>query len=264
MIEIQVDARKALGQIHDDGVNQIPFALANAVNSTALDVQRAARNRARSVFTIRRPEWVDRSMKIKQFATKRNPTAIVGIHPPGATGAQRVDILGKFETDTQKLPRGRSIAIPVSSRIKRGNSGIISSRDRPKAYNFRQVGKKIIGDRGTFIIRKADGSGMIFQRVKGPKAPKGMKRSSSIFALYILARRARIVPDLKFIPTAQNVVDTRFNAHMVREFDKAVAGSKWKVSAPERMFTTAMSGTMRVNLPRISSRSLGLNQIVIP
>lgn len=217
-ITITVDPSKALRQLNDDEKNQIPFALSRAVNSTALDVQRAVRNRQRSIFTLRRPEWADRSVKMVKFAKKSDPTAQIGIHPPGATGEQRADIIAKFEDQTQKLPRGRTIAIPVSARIKRGNTGIISKRDRPKAYNFHQQGKRIVGDRGTFVIRKPDGSGMIFQRVG--------KKPGTVYALYILARRARIRPNLQFIRSAQSVVDTRFNQHMVREFDKAMRTAK--------------------------------------
>lgn len=213
MIEITVDPTKALAQLDRDEKQQIPFALSRAINSTALDVQRAGRNRFRSVFTLRRPDWADRSMKIKQFATKRNPVAIIGIESPG--NAQRSDILAKFETDTQKVPRGRSLAIPVGANVKRNNKDIITKAQRPAAYNFHKQGNRIVGDRRTFIIRKPDGSGLILQR-------KGRGRRSQTFALYILAKRARLVPDLKFIPGAQSVVDTRFNQHMQREFDNAM------------------------------------------
>lgn len=216
-IIVTVDPSKHLRGLAEDQ-KQIPFALSRAVNKTALDVQRAARVQNRRIFTLRRPEWADRSVKVVKFASKKDPRATVGIHPPGASGEARADILAKFEDQTQKLPRGRTIAIPVSSRIKRGNTGVISKRDRPKAYNFRQQGKRIVGDRGTFIVRKPDGSGTIFQRVG--------KKPGTIYALYILARRARIKPDLQFITRSVGQIDKNFVGHMVREFDNAVRTAK--------------------------------------
>jgi len=215
-LEITVDPKQALKDLKADQERHVPYALSRAVNSTALDVQRAIRNRQRSIFTLRRPEWADRSVKMVKFATKTDPVAQLGIHPPGAMGDRRADIIGKFEDQTVKLPKGRTIAIPVSSRIKRGNAGIIAKRDRPRAYNFRKVGNRIVGDRGTFILRKADGSGLIMQREKG-----GRSRGAA-HVLYILARRARIKPNLRFQATAQLVVDTRFTEHMVRELDNAL------------------------------------------
>lgn len=215
MIEITVDAASATRFLTELESKQIPFATKTALNTAALAFQTAERAHLRGIFTLRRPEWADRSIKITHFATKAEQWATIAVQPPGASGPQRADILGKFEEDTSKSPRGRTIAVPVSARIKRGNTGVISKRDRPAAYNFRQVGKAIRGDRHTFIIRKADGSGAIFQRTK-----------AGVFALYLLVRQVPIQPDLKFVPTAQQVVTRVWDTEFTKALESALRTAK--------------------------------------
>lgn len=215
MIEITVDYRRAVRQLTDDGRKQIPYALAKAVNATVLDVQKAERANLRSKFELRRPAWADRSIKITRFAKKSDPTAIIGIHPPG--DASRADILAKFETDTEKLPRSGTIAVPVS-RIgvgRRKSTGIIPKRERPRAILDGS-------NKGVFLVRKkmgAVGEGIILQRLS---FGRGKNRRSSVVALYYLVRRARIKNNLHFQLTALNAVDKTFVKHMTTEFDKAM------------------------------------------
>lgn len=244
-IQIIVDPRAALKDLKEIREDQIPYALAKAINATTLDVQKAEYAHQSRIFTLRRPEWVKRSNKITKFAKKTDPVAIIGIHPPG--GDARADIVGKFETETQKTPRGSSIAIPVSERVKRSNAGIIAKRARPAAYNFRQVGKAIRGDKGTFIIKKPGGTGLILQRVKGgvigrrsyqPRyftaagsggrrvTMRKTQRSTSVHALFLLVPRVRLTNNLHFEATAISVVERKFGEHMVREFNKAMASAR--------------------------------------
>ena len=221
MIDIVVDYKHVLRHLDDLAERQIPFALAKSINATVAaqsgrasygTVQGEERLQLRKAFELRRTEWADRSVKVTHFASKREPWATIGIHPPGASGAQRADILTKFETDREKRPKdGHTIAVPVGSRIKRSNKGIISKRDRPKAYNFRQVGNAIRGDRGTFIVREADGSGWIFQRTK-----KG------VFALYRLVTQVEIDPELHFVETALKTLDRVWAINMEKAFEEAM------------------------------------------
>lgn len=212
MITIHVDYRKAVGQLKADAERHVPFALAKAVNDTALDVQRAQRANLRKKFTLRRPEWADRSIKMVRFAKKSDPTAVIGIHPPG--GDQRADILDKFEDQTEKLPKAGTIAIPVSRvGLARGSAGVLRNRVRPR---------DLVASGKAFIVRKRMGNvgeGLILQRVG---FGQGSGRRSSVVALYYLARRARIRPTLQFIRTAGESIDDTFASHMVKRLDEAL------------------------------------------
>lgn len=222
MIDIVVDYKHVVRHLDDLAERQIPFALAKSLNDTVVapkgagsglvTVQGAERLQLRKAFELRQTAWADRSIKVTHFASKREPWATIGIHPPGAQGDSRADVLGKFEQDKEKRPKdGHTIAVPVSPRIKRSNKGIIAKRDRPKAYNFVQVGKTIRGDRGTFIVRQPDGSGLILQRTK-----KG------VVALYALVTRAELDPDLHFVETAFATVDHVWAINMEKAFEEAM------------------------------------------
>lgn len=218
-VSIVVDVDKCTRDLDAIAQKQVPFALANTLNALAKEGQLQARVRMHRIFTLRRPVFAERSVKIVHFANKRELFATVGIHPPGSLGDSRSDIFTKFETDTQKVPKGRTIAVPVSARLKRNNAGIIAKRERPAAYNFRQVGRTIRGDRRTFIVKKPDGSGVILQRT-------GKGKGSQVQALYILVKRARIKPDLNFIPTFARVVDKNSEPFFTRELNKALSTAK--------------------------------------
>lgn len=209
MIEIHIDARKAIRTLRTDGEKQIPFALANAVNKIAKDVQTDERVQLRRAFTLRRPQWADRAVKITKFAKKADPTAVIGIHPPG--GDDRADILTKFESDTSKVPKAGTIAVPVTRiGLARGSSGVLRNRARPR---------DLIARGKAFIVRKRVGrvgEGLILQRLK-----LGRGRTS-IVALYYLIRRAIIKPDLKFELTARKSIDRTAVTHLQREFDNAM------------------------------------------
>lgn len=225
MIEIEINYKHVVAHLDDMAKQQIPFALSKALNATVAQpkgaasglmptVQGAERLQLRKAFELRQPLWADRSIKVTHFANKREPWATIGIHPQG--GDERSDIFGKFETDREKRPKeGRTIAVPVSPKLKRNNKGIISKRDRPRAYEFRQVGKSIRGERGTFIVRQADGSGLILQRTR-----------QGVFALYRLVTRVEIEPDLQWYATAFGTVERVWQPNMLKALDEALRTAK--------------------------------------
>jgi hypothetical protein len=197
MIDIVVDYKHVVRHLDDLAERQIPFALAKSINATVVapkagssglvTVQGQERLQLRKAFALRRTDWADRSVKVTHFAKKTEPWATIGIHPPGANGEQRADIFTKFESDREKRPKdGHTIAVPVSPRIKRSNKGIISKRDRPRAYNFRQRTKQ------------------------------------GVVALYRLVTRVELDPDLHFVETALRTVDRVWAINMERAFEEAL------------------------------------------
>lgn len=207
MFSIDVNTRPWLVSLDDWRAEQGPFVLKTALNTLATSVQDAERAHMRGIFTERRPEWLDRSVKITHFATKAEPWAIVGIHPPG--GDARADIIGKFEDQTEKIPLGASIAIPVDAR--RSKKDIVLNSQRPNALR---------GNDKVFVIRKPNGVGLILQRISRG-ARKGTNR-----LLYLLVKRTRITPDLEFEATAIKTVDAKAVLALDAAFDLAMKTAK--------------------------------------
>lgn len=207
--------------------DQLPFATALAVNQTALDFQKAQRERLGDIFTIRRPTFILRSIFLgrEDRATKTKPEARVRVKSPG--GGDRSDIIGKFETDTVKTPfRARAVAVPTKH-VPRTAGGVVRRAWRPRRLleggrlgtsdrvlpgGGRLVRNQTVrGRRGTFLIRRATGRGTIFQR-----------DGDTVVALYQLVPQVRIEPELEFVKTAERVVEERWAENFTRAFDRAI------------------------------------------
>jgi hypothetical protein len=217
MITIDVNTSEALGWFDRVSHDQLPFAMSKALNATATDFQVAERAHLRSIFSLKREQWADRSIKVTHFAKKTELWAKIEVAPPG--GDAKSDILGKFEDETIKTPHNghRALVIPLDA--KRTGAGVVSESIKPKNLNFRRIstsGAATIyrGDKKTFMVQTADGRGFILQRT-GPGIHGDLFAGSSV--LFVLRPSAPIKPDLHFESTGQQVVDEMF----FRRFDEA-------------------------------------------
>ena len=184
---------------------QARFAMSKAINETAKDFQKSQVRRQEKTFTVRKAGFVSRSVKIKPFATKQRLEAVVSIDPPG--GQRTTDILSKFEQTSVKKPRdGRHLAVPVEAR--RTKRGVITKGQRPKAFQFKEVGQAVKGLKRTFIV---PGVG-IFQRTS--------KRR--IRLLFAFVERVRIPGVLRFQENARKVVKRRFKKHFAKAYEFAL------------------------------------------
>jgi hypothetical protein len=165
-VSIEVNPRELLGtmQVLE---SQLPYATMKALNEVATGFEGEEQAVVRSSMTIRRP-WVVQGIKMNRsdFATKQSLRAIVRIDPSR-------DFLEKFEPGGVRVPQGanRSLAVPVN--VRRTKTQIIQKTQRPKAFNFHQGFSSTTsrwtiykGDRGTFLLQRPDGSGIILQRTK--------------------------------------------------------------------------------------------------
>ena len=206
-LELRVESNIGLVQAVLKGTGrQLPFAMARAINATAIDVKKVQTNRIQQVFTIRRRAFAIRAVKIKPFARKDRLEAHVQIEPPG--GKARADIFAKFESGGIKRPRGQHLAIPRAAR--RGKSGIVTRANRPKALGLRRVGRSIRGRKRTFVIPHVG----IFQRVG--------RRRSTIRLLYSFQHQAPIDRRLRFVATAEKIIPRVFPGHFKTEFARAL------------------------------------------
>lgn len=211
MISVTLDVANALATLTAWEQTQVPFAMANTLNDLAVDFQTQEFLHEADIFTLRRPDWVRRSNKITHFANKAELFATVTVSPPGAPN--RADIIGKFESETEKtsIRPGGLLAVPIGAR--RGKTNVILPSQRPKAFNFRQVGKRILGDKGTFIVTLADGRQMILQR----------HGKNQVQALYVLTPQVPITPDLEYLKTAEWTVANRFQQRFDARWQQALA-----------------------------------------
>lgn len=214
-----VEVAGAFGVLFRD---QLPFAIKEAINHTAKDAQRAQHAGMEQRFTIRRRAWVQRGIKIKPFATKRRLVATIAVDPPG--GAARADILTRHEERGFRIPfKGRALAVPIAARANKQD--VVAKRNRPKAFAFKQMvrgtgGTEVFkGQKRTFMIRRADGTGWILKRV-------GRGKHGSLFegtsVLYVLDTSVPIAERLRFMATVTDTVHVTFNGHFSRSFDRAV------------------------------------------
>ena len=174
--------------------DQMRFAASLALNLTAKGIQAEEREGLKERFTIRRA-YVLQGIKISKFSTKRNLEAHIEVDPSRG-------FLFKFEEGGITRPRGRSFAVPTKA-AKRTKTGVLRRAQRPKALELKFHGRGskaevFKGKRRTFLIRRADGSGAIFQRV-------GRKRSGDLRHLFSFTPEAQIDPDLQFELTARTV-----------------------------------------------------------
>ena len=163
MIKILFDIPALKGILSDTANEQIPYAASRALNDTALAGQEDQRQGMRARFRVKRPDFLDRSVKIPRFSTKRDaPLQITVMIDPNPNS--RGPLWDKFEPGgTKTATRGQSVAVPMA--IARG--GIVPDGMRPKQLKLHASGRRVIGDQRTFLLEYSGRRG-IFQRT-GPK-----------------------------------------------------------------------------------------------
>lgn len=172
-IDIQVDE----GNITESlaGLSgQMRFAMSKALNTTATDAQRAIQDSLTAHFTLRRPDFIKRTIKRNKddFATKENLVASVRVDPDR-------DFLAKFEENSEKVPtHGRKvIAIPTEA-VRRTKASIIASQDRPArimATRNTEAGRAfIIGNAMYRVLGR--GKRAVLQRVYTLKPRVGIRQ----------------------------------------------------------------------------------------
>lgn len=228
-VQVASNVQDVVGGLTDLERRQVPFALSQALNKTALEFQKQERKGIDEHFSLRRKSWAQRNVKIGRgdFATKKRLVATVRMEAPG--DPSRSDVLAKFEAGGTKQPKdGGRLAIPDKAR--RGK-GVIPEKMRPKAFAFELVSKKAgvevyKGDNRTFMIKRADGTGGIYQRTG--KVTKGGKtagrrrmregRDLNVRTLYRFTQSATIDSRLHFEATANGM-----NARISHNFEEALA-----------------------------------------
>lgn len=203
-VRVNVDVDEFLGELSDLSKRQAPFALSRGLNAIALDAQSAMRKRIHRNFTVRRAQFIDRLVKIEQFAKKSSLYVRFGIAGP------RADILTKFEAGGPRPTLSAHVALPIEA--KRGKSGVIPRGQRPRALLSDRKAKR------TFVIKTAGGRELLLQRVG-----KGKRSRTRVLYGFTPAGSVRIPASLGFERTVLGVINGRALAHIRREFDRVLA-----------------------------------------
>lgn len=207
--------------LSDSAKRQVPFALANALNATANDMQRAVRNLLQGGrgFTFRTEgsrQFLLRQIRRnpgEDFARKTRLVARVRI-----ANNRKASLLSLIDQGGERSARyaisptteGRDLAIPQrptpASRIPRTLY--------PAKLNLRPTkkGKGLRGDRRTFTVRTKSGDLLLLQR-------QGRKK---VRTLFVLERSASMRPRNFFAPAAESAARTRFNGNFERAMQHAL------------------------------------------
>lgn len=175
------------------------FPASVGLNRTADEIQRAQQESLHNRFTLRRPEFVKRTIYRKpgeDFATKGNLVARVRIHDDR-------DVLAKFEAGGEKRPRdGKALAIPIN--VKRNQRDIV-----PKGQTVRAL----LAAKKAFVK-----GGRVWQMV-------GRGRHKTLRVLYLFKPMVRIPASLGFFVTALQVADRRLIDNVSGAIAKELAGT---------------------------------------
>jgi hypothetical protein len=192
-IQVKTNAKvidRFLLNLHRD---QIPFATAGALTSTAFDVRKELVEKTYlASFKLRNRRFPGLVTNVKK-ARKRDLSATVG----NIRGDAK-DYLVRHAEGGSKLPQGRHITVPTAG-MKRGTSGAIAKGQRPR---------NLLKSKKAFLLT-IRGTPVIAAR-KGKTHPLEIK--------YILSPKAVIKKSLPFFQTAEKIVAQRFAPNFSKAF----------------------------------------------
>ncbi len=186
-----------------------PRALTLTLNKLADDGQRAVQDSLTTGFTLRRPDYVRKTIfrqSPQDFATNARPRAAFGVNPAR-------DMLAKFEEDSVKAPMsGRSVAIPLPA-VKPTPDTVVAKGLRISTLRSDPKVRKITTPNGTFLVKE-----------KKAGRVKGVRFGARTDLLYKLVPSVRLKARLRFHVTAQRTIDESFVRTASAGIDAALAG----------------------------------------
>ncbi len=186
------------------GKQQMPFAMAGAINDTAFAVRKDTIERGwPSDVTVRNPRFLSAVMmpiKGANRANKRNLVATVQNYP---SGDRHRDYLERLAVGGIKTPRGRNIAIPARDVRMRARGGVTPS-NRPRA---------LLGRKNVFRVVLKNGQPAIVRRATKKRYPLQM--------LYLLEPNGMIRKQFDFYDDANATVRRTIGKNFAKRFAAA-------------------------------------------
>ncbi len=213
----------------DKTLRQLPYAVKDAINAVALEVQARERVMMGRNFKIRRSAFIMRRVKMFKWAKVQDLTAVVGIDDQ-VQGSKL--LMAQFEEGGEKTPQGGSIlgdrvAIPITgSKARRLFNYKVPTTWKIDRLGLRSIlsragkGGAIQGDKRTVILPitkgKYKGDFALFSR---------MGVGWTLYPVYLfISRKVRLRPTLKFVLTARAVVKVRMAALVDQAVEAAIKG----------------------------------------
>ena len=197
-----VEVNKALRELGPKARRALSYAL----NQTANDVQFSIQAGLQARFTLRRPDFVKRTIYRQpsvDFADRQGNElrAAVRVNPER-------NFLAQHEEGGYKTARdGGMVAIPLPS-VQPSPSTVVPKRLRPSGMkNDRRVSKVVL-PQGTFLVRHTQGR-------------SGMGARSEF--LYELKKSVPLRPRLGFLDTAEKSVNKTYQRNALLALDYALA-----------------------------------------
>jgi hypothetical protein len=211
-ITIRIDTALTVAKLNALALTQLPFATARAVTQTGLDFQKAERARLATIFTQRRPDFIQKQgvKLIGGIATKAKPSITFGIDP-------KADFLTKFETGQQKKPTGGPfLALPTD--VKKNKRDIITAGNRPRSLIARLGDKKGAG--GVFVLKTQQGKLVpgIYQRTG--------RGGRNLTLLFSFKPDASTPNTLHFLDTFKRTVQERWQINFASALADAIKTAK--------------------------------------
>lgn len=232
-VEGAEDVRRYLARAAD----QMPFVQSLSLNRMANEIQLAIQDGLPSRFTLRRPEFIRRTIYRRPGAwpqgdnsTKQELTAAVRIHPDR-------NLLAKFEEGGVKTAAGGMLALPT---LRLGAPGMIITRSSP--YHLRSLPQDLFGGKAstiadikfvsknrksakayTSLIKRREKSGKrVFGTIKNG-VPMILERvGEKLRVLWTFRKQVTIEQRLGFFDTAQKRLDLGWDRTLLAAMDKAL------------------------------------------
>lgn len=257
MVTVQVDVRAAdLLKGLRNGEKRMAYAVVNAINYTAREVQKAAHERVRAEFIVRRPQFLFGSPgrpggvagKISPFANVSAGRMFARVFVDGGGSKGGKVLLPGFESGAERKPAtpgAKHVAVPLTGRPARPSiaAGV------PPAFTI--AGLKLREFRAGKAVRRRRRGGAAATgvhdtdgRLRLPSSEsgvqwKGLQRTflvpglgifqrigparGDIRLIYAFTRPFRLEPRLRFESTATEVANREFGPALLFEVDKTLA-----------------------------------------
>lgn len=240
---IDVQAADALRILHN-GERRIGYALVNALNNTAKDIQREQRANVSRLFTVRKKEFIMREAAYISFANLTKGVFQASVSVGNQKSPKARLLLPQFETGGQRKGFvGKTVAVPLV-----GGARPSKESEIPQAFRFAGMGLQAFRG-GKKLTRKMRGNhkrgyGVFgeYGRLALPDAGnkvtwRGKSRTYLVPHVGVFQRTGpgqtrmlwafhpsvKLLPVLHFIVNATAIARTAFPRYLKREVDEAFA-----------------------------------------
>jgi hypothetical protein len=207
-------------RLDDIAKNQLPFAIANALNDTAKAAAAEAREEAGKRLNIRKKSLLSIFIRTPadQRATKKKLSARVMVAGP-KSDPTRGPVLAAHEVDGIKTPnKGRYVAMPGREIMSKGaRGGVKRGFELAKFKPFLRAGpKKSYGKMGTFLVTsKKSGIPMLLQ-------PIGKR----LRVLWLFVKQTRMTANLGFDKAVRRAIKRDMTRNVGTRLTQAIASAK--------------------------------------